>query len=582
MLPSLPNKQGVTKWRSADFRGIRHVPGAQAGDIWDCHGVTADDWPVLRTVDWTKRKYDANNKGIYGSYQYGVSEIERIYVNAGALYCRDTQVYSSAALDRKQRIVAFNTYALIFPAKLFVRTDVKGLCATAAELPESAAYGDVYAVASGGGYEAKYWDGGAWVSLGAMAGEIGNSETASCTFTDGTYAGEAAEANTIKRSGGTWTGFRVGDAVTISGAADAENNKTVIIREISGDELRFYEHSFTDNATAASITVARTVPDLDWLCVNENRVWGCKGQHICASKLGDFRNWNVFDGLASDSYAVDVFAGGDFTGCVSFLGYPVFMKRDGIYKVYGNKPSNFEVMGSASTGTVNGDTLAVASETLFYLSARGVMAYSGGIPSPVSEDLGALVTGSADAFGVSDGRKYYFGYKTGAVYEYDPERRMWHKQVYDAGAAVTETVNGQSVTVPVPTNIAYGYRGHAGAVFVTDRGYRYGDITAGGSMNDDYAVTFAEADFGSFGSKYPTRLWLRLESEKAVTVTVSYNGGAFEAAYTFAAGGKSAVTAPVPIRRCDRFAVKLTGSGQLRLYAMELELRAEQTNRKGG
>ena len=66
------------------------------------------------------------------------------------------------------------------------------------------------------------------------------------------------------------------------------------------------------------------MPELDFLCENENRLWGCKGDTIYASKLGDPFNWNVFDGVSTDSYAVDVGSAGDFTGCFAYRGYPVF------------------------------------------------------------------------------------------------------------------------------------------------------------------------------------------------------------------------------------------------------------------
>ena len=84
---------------------------------------------------------------------------------------------------------------------------------------------------------------------------------------------------------------------------------------------------------------------------------GCgaaKGDTVYASKLGDPFNWNVFDGLSTDSYAVDVGSAGDFTACCSYLGYPCMFKEEHIYKVYGDKPSNFQVMGSASWGWKRG------------------------------------------------------------------------------------------------------------------------------------------------------------------------------------------------------------------------------------
>lgn len=92
----------------------------------------------------------------------------------------------------------------------------------------------------------------------------------------------------------------------------------------------------------------------------------------------------MFDGLDTDSYAVDTGSAGSFTACVSYLGYPIFFKEEHIYKVYGSIPSNFQVMGSATLGVAEGSagSLAVAGEILFYLSRAGIMAYSGGIPQP--------------------------------------------------------------------------------------------------------------------------------------------------------------------------------------------------------
>lgn len=119
--------------------------------------------------------------------------------------------------------------------------------------------------------------------------------------------------------------------MTIAGAAAHEgNNQTIIIREIDGDYLRFYENSFTINegGDAETLTISRDVPDMDFICENENRLWGCKEDTIYSSKLGDPFNWNVFDGLSTDSYAVNVGSAGDFTACCSYLGYPVFFKEE--------------------------------------------------------------------------------------------------------------------------------------------------------------------------------------------------------------------------------------------------------------
>lgn len=186
----------------------------------------------------------------------------------------------------------------------------------------------------------------------------------------------------------------------------------------------------TPYTETGELSVSRTVPDLLFVCENENRLWGCDKTTIYASKLGDIFNWNVYEGLATDSYSVDTGSAGSFTACISFLGYPIFFKEDHIYKVYGSIPTNFEVMGSATLGVAAGSdrSLAIAGEILFYHSRAGIMAYSGGIPQPVGAAFG--VERFEDAVGGSDGLKYYVSMagKDGAylLYVYDTQRGAWH------------------------------------------------------------------------------------------------------------------------------------------------------------
>ena len=64
-----------------------------------------------------------------------------------------------------------------------------------------------------------------------------------------------------------------------------------------------------------------------------------------------------------------------------------------------------------------------------------------------------------------------------------------------------------------------------------------------------------------FGGKYPVRMWLRYETVKNATIKVyiSYDDGAWELAAELPKHGSlDTENTPVPIRRCDHFAVKLS------------------------
>lgn len=412
------------------------------------------------------------------------------------------------------------------------------------------------------------------------------------TFGDGTCAEEQAKANSITTDGDTPFPFRIGDAVTITGCTEQpENNKTPIIREISADgkTLRFYENTFTvpEGQTSVtepgSVTLARTVPDLDFLCVNENRVWGCRGDTVCCCKPGDPFNWNVFDGLSTDAWAAETGTAGDFTGCFAFMGYPIFFKEDRVFKVYGNRPSNFEMLGAATLGVLPGceNSLAVAGETLLYLSRAGICAYTGGFPSPVGQALDDASGAYRWAAAGSDGVRYYVCLSRAAdrsdarLLCYDTQTGLWHAEdaqqalsfAWASGSGLFELLSDGTVqSVGAPPQ----------------------DAPEAWAEEQPFSceVTFDRLDMGFFGGKYPVRLWLRYETigGAALEVYVSYDDGAFEPAAELPDRETVGTNdTPVPIRRCDHFAVRLacspaedgdgeTESGQVGFTVYDVEL----------
>ena len=95
-------------------------------------------------------------------------------------------------------------------------------------------------------------------------------------------------------------------------------------------------------------------------------------------------------------------------------------------------------------------------------------------------------------------------------------------------------------------------------------------------------VEFSDWDVGSFGGKYPTRVWLRAEADEDVKLTtfISYDGGDWEQADEWTPGKKRTEYHPVPIRRCDHWAIRLSSDGPFTLYAIEQELRVDGPARR--
>lgn len=523
VLPDLPRTGRVASTRQTSFGGLDHNLGAQGGELWDMENLTSDMFPLLapRPPRHTVGTL-AEPNGLYHA--------DKLYTVDGSKLYADGAEAATLPSAGKKTLLAMGKRLLIFPDKLL------------------------------------YTESGGVVPLEASVNGV------SCTIQDGEYAGEAAEANTIYAAGATWTDyFKVGDGVMISGAAThTENNRTAIIREIStdGHSLRFYENTFTigDEGDTETLTLTRSVPDMDFLCVNENRVWGCKDDTIWCSKLGDPFNWYVFDGISTDAWSVESGTAGTFTACCSFLGYPVFFKEDKIFKVYGNKPSNFELMSSATLGVTSGSekSLAVANETLFYLARTGIVAYSGGIPQSIADPFG--LERYADAVGGSDGTKYFVSMRDANgdyhLFVYDTRRGLWHREdgtrllftAYDNGLYAL-TADGDLLLLGRPQSVPDG---------------------AAEEGRVEWSAEFTDYTLDNFDSKYPIRLWIRISGEQNAEFEAAIqhdSSGEWEqiAELRLEEDEKKAEYLAIPIKRCGHFRLKLGGVGDLRVHAIEWE-----------
>ena len=200
-----------------------------------------------------------------------------------------------------------------------------------------------------------------------------------------------------------------------------------------------------------SLKVERKMPNLDFVIESQNRLWGCRYgtdvngnivNEIYASKQGDFKNWNCFMGLSTDSYTASCGTDGQWTGAITYLGHPLFFKENCLHMVYGDFPANYRIQDTACRGVQKGcgNSLAIVNETLFYKSMTGVCAYDGSLPVDISSVFGDVKYTAVDDTEGSDflrngavagalGNKYYISMKS----EID---NMWYFMVYDASRSL--------------------------------------------------------------------------------------------------------------------------------------------------
>ena len=333
---------------------------------------------------------------------------------------------------------------------------------------------------------------------------------------------------------------------------------------------------------SAPAVLERQIPDLDFVTECDNRVWGCNSKQnvIYACKLGDPTNWFSYRGIAADSYAVTVGSDGAFTGAATCMGYALFFKENTLHKVYGSKPSDFQLTSLRCRGVANnaGRSLCVLNETLYYLSSDGVMEWDGSIPAKVSAVLESsrLANVQCAVGGALDGRYYLYirrraqstSRQEQRLLVYDTERRLWHEE--DVTSCDMTSTGGQ----------LYLWDGQA--LWAADPS-REPDWQNTEGVEKDIPFELVTGDMGMEAAeqRYLSRLTLRTDAESPTTVevAVSYDGGGWEKLADLAVRDRCrCYDLPFVPRRYGTLRLRLRGTGQLTLRSVAKTLAAA----KGG
>ena len=413
--------------------------------------------------------------------------------------------------------------------------------------------------------------------------QMGASWEGEAAFQDGTYAGEPALANTIEAKGDLREIFRAGDGVAVTvigGGIVNETHGAYVIQEVAYDEdmdrtdLRFLEDTWMElmppgyeTGTAAddgemnpfpnpgmktTIRIERRVPELEGVFEHHNRLWGWHGRDIWCCKLGDPTNWESYPGDSTDSWKLETGTPGDITGGTSYGGRPVFFKENRIIRLYGDYPGQYSTSETESLGVEagSGRSLAIAGDTLYYLSPQGVMAYGGGYPYPVGENFGE--DRYRNAVAGSDGVRYYISMENErGVYDifcFDTRHRVWHEE------------DGVEL-------IGLGWHGELYALEERGQVFVLGERRVESPGEEGIATVAEFADFteGTTRKKSVSRLVLRLEMDEGTTldIKIRYDSRGEWELLKHLTGEmiKGQEEIVIPLRRCDHYRIRLEGSG---------------------
>ena len=550
------------------FKGYNHNLRIGDGEFFDMKNMTSDYYPVLSP---------RGKRGEYASLTHPTGLIAKdslCYVDGTKFVMNEYQI-DMGLNDEPKQLISMGAYVIIMPDKKYINT--LNLTDYGSIEASFTSYADVT-------FQLCKVDGNEYTDVVVGPSEPANPanlamwiDTSSTPHVLKQYSGASAvwvqvPTTYIKISStGLGAAFQQYDGVTISGIkADSLqdlNASTIVLAK--GDDYivvtGILDAVTTQTVAEGKITVVRKMPSMDFIIESDNRLWGCKygvadhGQvvnEIYASKLGDFKNWNCFMGLSTDSYAASCGTDGQFTGAITHLGYPLFFKENCVHKVYGNYPANFQIQTTPCRGVQKGceRSLAIVNETLFYKARSGVCAYDGSLPTEVSYALGDEAY--SGAVGGSHGNKYYISmqgnFGTYHLFVYDTAKGMWYKE---------DNLQAEAFC---------SCRGEMYAI--QDRKI----ITMLGSGTQDeteveWMVQTGEIGISSPDMKYVSRITVRMSMDIGAEVR-------FSAQYDFAdewdeicaLNGTSLRSFSIPIRprRCDHMKLRIEGVGNAKIYSI--------------
>jgi hypothetical protein len=546
------------------FRGYNHNLRIGDGEFFDMENMTSDYYPVLspRKARGSYHNPEKPN-GIIGKDVL-------CYVDGESFVVGETKVNMGLS-DGEKQLISMGAYVIIWPDKKYINT------------MDLADYGSMEASCETSGSVS--------FTLCSVTGDPYTDATVSETAPEGPenmdlWIDTSSTPHTLKRYSSTsemWVSiattyvkisaegigkaFKVYDGVTISGitAEGAESlNGSHALWGCTDDSVIVV--GLIDKAITQddAVMIARELPKMDFITESENRLWGCRygtaanGQtvnEIYASKLGDFKNWNCFMDLSTDSYTASCGTDGPFTGAITHMGYPLFFKENCVHKVYGNYPANFQIQTTACRGVQKGceKSLAIVNEILYYKARSGVCAYDGSLPVEMSAALGEKRYGNAVAG--AHGNKYYISMQESGVYQlfvYDTAKGMWHRE--DAlkvdgfcsfGAEMYAIIGGKIITM-----LGSGTKGTEKVAWSAQTG---------------------EIGLSTPDMKYISRLTLRMAMDigSEVRLYAQYDfSDEWELLCSLRSGDLRSFSIPVRPKRCDHMRLKIEGEGPAKIYSI--------------
>lgn len=577
-----PKLQEIPQHRSMidQFGGYNHQISCPENQFYDMKNMTCAYFPVIATRRKRGLVKRLNNpQGI-------LDKEELMWVDDGKLYVNGNEVtLDGIMLDKTtdKAMAKMGAFVIIMPDKVWYNAD-SGECGYMENKQAFTRGTEIkFTLANGIGAAIEYHDpeyyeknppkDGDYLMTtvnGKPALKVYSSSTSIWTNVATTYVQITAT--------GIGRGFAKDDGVklTLDGKVDSLSN--IFINE---EDDKVTTNTYIVDRTDDSVTIigiikanttindksfeiARKVPEMAFVTECNNRLWGCStdGHEIYCCKLGDVKNWNCFKGISTDSWAATIGSDGDFTGAITYLGYPIFFKEDSLIKIAISSTGAHQTKETICRGVQKGShkSLATLNETVFYKSSTGVCGYNGALPYSISDALGDIRY--YDAVGGAVGDEYYISMRDGndkyTMFVLDSKNALWSKS--------DETQ-------------VYAFCKHLDDLYFVDAEDNYLKSVKGTllfaeeSVEQDieWMIESGNIGYSSPDSKYLANINIRLTIEHGTEVSfyVQYDSSdEWEYKFSMVGNGTRSYSVPITPHRCDHFKYKLVGKGACKIFSV--------------
>lgn len=324
----------------------------------------------------------------------------------------------------------------------------------------------------------------------------------------------------------------------------------------------FNHNSNTNLREHMIIEVVKLKPTFLTEC--NNRLWGCSedGHEIYATALGNWKRWQKFEGVSTDSYAATIGSDGEFTGSVTYNGNPIFFKENSMVKITVSSTGAHQVREVFCPGVQkgSGNSICIINGVLYYKGVEGIYAYDGSLPVLVSSSLGEVRYYDAVAGTILD--RYYVSMNDSAgkahMFVFDTSTGMWAKE--DDTDAMFFCRSGDDLYyIDKADNMLKSVRGK----LPFDGGEMEGKI--------DWYAESGNIGFSLPDKKYLAKLVIRLSIDLGTNVGIYLqydSSGTWEHICNLHGSGTRSFNVPVMPRRCDHFKYMIAGRGGCKIFSV--------------